>query len=443
MMKLHKVPAVSTLTIFSFLLFFLFAPSSSSALTPSGYLANAVNFAVLANTTVTNTGTTTVTGTAGSDVGVSPGSSITPGPMTSGTLHPNDAAAISAHTSLVAAYTTLSTMATTKSDPGAALGGQTLTPGVYKHGDFGITGTLTLDGGGDPGAIFVFQTDTTLITAGASRVVLTNDAQACNVYWAVGSSATLGTTSVLVGHVVAKTAITATTGASITGQLLARDAAVTLDSNTITNNICAAEDTDDATASPGATDTDDATATATPSAVPCTSTIRTLTFTSDGLGATTGKLTWVTSGPGLVQFVGDPALYPAPFNYGTLTSSWNGTLVNMVPTTVYQVAVRFRADCGLVSEASTVASNAAAVATPTPVITPTPTPVVTPTPTPTPTPVVTPTPTPTPVITATPTLPPTQAGGKLPKTGSPWYNVLAGGVLLALIGVTGWVVRRA
>ena len=447
MKRLHKIATVNILTIFSFLLLFLYAPSTSSALSPSAYLGNALNFAVLANTpNVTNTGTTTISGTAGNDVGIAPAASFTGAgsvTMAGGSVHLNDTAAQNAQTSLATAYTTLSTLATTKPNPGVELGGQTLTAGVYAHTTLGITTTLTLDGGGDPGAIFVFQSGSTLVTAdgGASKVVLTNQAQACNVYWTVGSATTLGTNSTFIGHVLSVAAVTAKTGATIQGQLLSRDAAVTLDSNVITNNNCA---------TPTPTPTPTATVSASP-APPCTSTIRTLIFTSGGPGSTTGKLTWVTSGPGLFEFAGVRTLYPAPYNYGTLTSSWDGSLVNMIPSTVYHVAVKFLATCGLVSYASTVASNAPALATPTPtptpVITPTPspTPVITPTPTPTPPPVVTPTPTPTPppVVTPAPTPPATEVAGKLPKTSTPWYNALAGGVLLALIGASGWVVRRA
>ena len=437
MKKLHKIPTLSVLTIFSFLFLVLYPPTLSSALSPSTYLGNALHFAVLANTpSVTNTGTTTISGTAGNDVGIAPAASFTGAAsvtMTGGTVHLNDTAAQNAQTSLAAAYTTLSTLTTTKPDPGVELGGQTLTAGVYAKTTFGITTTLTLDGGGDPNAIFVFQSGSTLITAdgGASKVVLTNQAQACNVYWTVGSAATLGTNSTFVGHVLSVASVTAKTGANITGQLLSRDAAVTLDSNVITNNNCA-------------TPTPTPTVSATPTS-PCISAITTLVFATGGPGATTGKLTWVASGPGLFQFVGDPTLYPAGYNYGTMTSSWDGSLVNMVPTTTYPVAVRFQATCGRVSEASTVASNAAAAAVATP--TPTPTPVVTPTPTPTPSSIVTPTPTPTPTLppveTPAPTPPATEVAGQLPKTSTPWYNVLVGGVLLILIGATGWTLRRA
>ncbi|HEY3292038.1 MAG TPA: ice-binding family protein [Candidatus Nanopelagicaceae bacterium] len=444
MKKLHKFASINILTVTSFLLLFLSAPTPSSALTPSAYLGNAVNFAVLANTpSITNTGTTTLSGTAGNDVGIAPAASFTGAgtvTMTGGTIHLNDTAAQNAQTSLATAYTTLSTMATTKSDPGVELGGQTLTPGVYAHTTFGITTTLTLDGGGDPNAIFVFQSGSTLITADsvASKVVLINQAQACNVYWTVGSAATLGTNSTFVGHVLSVASITAKTGAIIDGQLLSRDAAVTLDSNVITNNNCAL---------PIPTPTPTATVTATPTATPvapCTATISDLTFTSGGPGATTGRLTWTTSGGGLYQFVGDPTLYPLPYNYGNQTSTWDGSLVNMLPTKIYPVVVRFFANCGLVSQASIFVTNAAAVVTPTPTPTVSATPTPTPTATESPTPVATPTPTPvpTPVETTGPTPPPTEVGGELPKTSSPWYNVLLVGTLLMVFGAVGWATRK-
>lgn len=446
MKRIHKIAAVNALTIFSFLFLFLYSPIPSSADTPSGYLGNALKFAVLANSTVTNTGSTTVTGTAGSDIGVSTGTAIVPGPMTSGPLHSNDTDAQNAQTSLISAFATLSGLPSTALTA-TELGGKTLTAGVYKYATLGVTGTLTLNGAGDPGSVFVFQADSTLITAAASKVVLINQAQACNVYWTVGSSATFGTTSAIVGHVLAYASITATTGATIEGQLLARTGAVTLDTNTITNNNCATADIDDATATPGAPDTDDATATATATTGPCTSAIRTLVYTSAGPGATTGKLTWVTQGTGLFQFVGASTLYPAPFNYGTRTSSWDGSLANIVPGTTYQVTVRFFSDCGVNTEASTVVSNAVAVATPTP----TPTPVITPTPTPTPTVIITPTPTPTPtvittptptpVVTPTPTPPATEVAGKLPKTSSPWYSLFLGSAFLGLVGATILIAR--
>src|SRR5207244_13299962 len=108
------------------------------------------------------------------------------------------------------------------------LGGLTLVSGVYAGGAVGLTGTLTLDAEGDSSAVFVFQTASTLITASNSVVSLIGGASACNVYWKVGSSATLGTTSDFVGTIIALTSITVTTGATVDGRLLARNGAVTL-----------------------------------------------------------------------------------------------------------------------------------------------------------------------------------------------------------------------
>lgn len=121
----------------------------------------------------------------------------------------------------------------------ADLGGQTLTPGVYNSASsIGLTGILTLDAGGDPNAVFVFQAGSTLTTASASQVNLVNGAQSCNVFWQVGSSATLGTGSTFRGTILALTSITVTTSVTVDGRVLARNGAVTLDSDTITRPAC-------------------------------------------------------------------------------------------------------------------------------------------------------------------------------------------------------------
>ena len=213
-------------------------------------LGTAEPFAVLAGTTVTNTGPSVITG----DLGISPGSACTglPAPCTgggpgvvNGTIHSADATAAGAQADLTAAYLNAAGQPVTAT-VGTELGGTTLGPGVYDSaaGDFGITGTLTLDGQGNPDAVFIFKTASTLVTAagpGASTVSLINGAQACNVFWQVGSSATLGTNSVFAGNILALTAITATTGAVVDGRLLARNAAVTLDTNTVTRARCASD----------------------------------------------------------------------------------------------------------------------------------------------------------------------------------------------------------
>ena len=200
-------------------------------------LANAASFGVLGASTVTNTGATVVSGTAGSFVGVAAGSSITGFPPgLSGGLHSNDALAIAAQASASAAYLA----ATSQPSLSYPLAAGTVTPGAYAIGTAAsLTGTLTLNGNGDPNAVFIFTAVDSLTTAGASIVQLTNGAQACNVFWQVTSSATLGTNSTFVGHIDALISVTATTGATIHGSLMARTGAVTLDTNTIINDSCA------------------------------------------------------------------------------------------------------------------------------------------------------------------------------------------------------------
>ena len=227
-------------------------PSTSNAAQPTVNLGTTSTFAVLAGSTITNTGTTTINGGVGGDVGLFPGTVFTgqDSASISGTVHIADTVAIKAKDDLVTAYDDANGR-TPVTRISTELGGTTLTPGVYDSADgtFQITGTLTLDAQGDPDGVFIFKTASTLITASSSKVNLINSARFCRTFWAVGSSATLGTNSNFVGHILAMTSITANTGAFIQGQLLARNGAVTLDNNTITNGIC------DTTLAPGGTET--------------------------------------------------------------------------------------------------------------------------------------------------------------------------------------------
>lgn len=203
-------------------------------------LGAAGSFAVLANTTITNTGSTVING----DLGLSPGTSVTgfPPGTVNGTQHVTDATAASAQTDLTSAYTDAAGRSPTGTIS-ADLGGQTLTSGVYKDNgapaSLSITGTLTLNAAGDPNAVFIFQSASTLTTAASSVVSLINGAQACNVFWQVGSSATLGTSSTFKGNILALTSATLNTGANVEGRVLARNGAVTLGANTITKATCA------------------------------------------------------------------------------------------------------------------------------------------------------------------------------------------------------------
>lgn len=193
------------------------------------------NFAVLAGTTVTNTGGTVITG----DVGVSPGSAITgfpPGQATA--LHSADGAAAQGQAALTAAY--IDAAGRSGGTPVAGdLTGLTLVPGTYKStSSLGLTGDLMLDAQGNPDAVWIFQISSTLITGSNSRVFMINNGNPCNVFWQVGSSATLGTNSVFKGNIMALTSIGLATGAQMEGRALARNGAVTLDSNTVTGCVC-------------------------------------------------------------------------------------------------------------------------------------------------------------------------------------------------------------
>jgi hypothetical protein len=214
-------------------------------------LGTASSFAVLAGSTVTNTGPSSISG----DLGVSPGSAVVgfpPGTVTNGVIHAADAVALQAQLDLVTAFNVAAGLTPTAAIV-ADLGGQTLSPGVYSGGALGLTGTLTLDAQGNPNAVFVFQASSTLITGSGSNVSLINGANPCNVYWQVGSSATLGTTSTFVGTIMALASVTANTGATVQGRLLAQTGAVTLDNNVVNASSCAAAAPGTTTTTPGGT----------------------------------------------------------------------------------------------------------------------------------------------------------------------------------------------
>lgn len=209
-------------------------------------LGTAETYVVLGGASVTNTGPSILNG----DLGVSPGTSISgfpPGIVVGGTTHAADAEALQAQSDLTIAYDTAAGQASDGAIPnGGELGGLTLVQGVYTAASSaGLTGTVTLDGQGDPAAVWVFQIGSTLITATGSAVDLINGAQACNVFWQVGSSATLGTNTTFVGTIMALTSISLVTGTTVEGRALARNGSVTLDDNVFRDASCAADtDTD-------------------------------------------------------------------------------------------------------------------------------------------------------------------------------------------------------
>jgi hypothetical protein len=194
-------------------------------------LGSADSYAALGGSTVTSIGGTVLNG----NLGLSPGSSVTgfyPPGTVNGTIDAGDAAAELAQAAALNAYTALAGKTPTENLTGQDLGGLTLASGVYSFGSSAdLTGTLTLNGPG----VFVFQIGSTLSTASSSSVVLGSGAQAGNVFWQVGTSATLGTDTSFYGTILADASITLDTGANIrSGRALALSAAVTLDDNTIT-----------------------------------------------------------------------------------------------------------------------------------------------------------------------------------------------------------------
>lgn len=198
-------------------------------------LGTAASFGVLAGSTVTNTGNTVIAG----NLGVSPGTAVTgfpPGIVTPpATIHSADAVAAQAQVDLTTAYNAIAGTPTLVDLTGQDLGGLTLVPGVYGFTSSAqLTGTLTLNAQGNPNAVFIFKIGSTLTTATGSTVLVINGGSSCNVFWQVGSSATIGTTTTFAGNILALTSITLNTGANVSGRALARNGAVTLAGNNIT-----------------------------------------------------------------------------------------------------------------------------------------------------------------------------------------------------------------
>jgi hypothetical protein len=199
-------------------------------------MGSAANFEVLGASTVTNTGPTNI---SGGDLGLSPGTSVTgfpPGILTPpAVMHLTDPVAAQAQLDLSIAYNYIAGLTGAALLPGD-MSGLTLTPGLYKTASTVMLsgGTVTLDAQGNANAIFIFQIGSTLTTITSTQIVLAGGAQAKNIFWQVGSSATLGTNSIFKGNILALASITITTGVNLEGRALAQTAAVTLDSNTIT-----------------------------------------------------------------------------------------------------------------------------------------------------------------------------------------------------------------
>jgi hypothetical protein len=195
-------------------------------------LGAAAKFAILAATTVSSSGPTAING----HLGVSPGTTATGSLKVSGMIHAGGKTSAQAQDDLTGAYNDLAGRTVGALTVGGNLGGLTLTPGLYKStASLEISsGDLTLDAGGDTNAIFIFQMPSTFITTSGRQVILRGGARTANIYWQVGSSATLGPSSVFKGNILALSSITVQNAATVDGRLLARTAAVTLDTDTIT-----------------------------------------------------------------------------------------------------------------------------------------------------------------------------------------------------------------
>ena len=242
--QVRYAKAAASLAIASAILIFAgltggFSPASAVATAPP--LGNAETYSVLGGASVTNTGNSDLSG----DLGVSPGTSITgfpPGEY-GGTLHQTDAHAAQAQQDLTTAYDNAAGQAPDVVLASPELGGRTLTPGVYKNptnvDSMQLTGTLTLDAQGNPDAVWIFQIKSTLTTASNSSVSLINGADPCNVFWQVGSSATLGSDTDFVGTIMALASISTVTGTDVIGRLLARTGSVTLQNTDVTTTSCA------------------------------------------------------------------------------------------------------------------------------------------------------------------------------------------------------------
>jgi hypothetical protein len=215
--------------------------AASAAIVPKVALATSANYAVLGASTVTNTGNSTLNGS----LGLWPGTSVTGFPpglvVPPGTMDVTNGPAHQAQSDLTAAYVDAAGRpidATTTAD----LANLHLGAGVYSgpsKSPLSLTGPLVLDGAGDMTSVFIFQTNSTLITASASTVTLINGAQECNVFWQVGSSATLGSGSVFSGNILALASVTVNNSVTVHGRALARNGAVTLDNDTFTRPTCA------------------------------------------------------------------------------------------------------------------------------------------------------------------------------------------------------------
>ncbi len=219
----------------------LAAGPANAGIVPTVPLATSAGYSVLGATTVTNTNPSVI----GQSVGLSPGTSIVGFPpgivLAPATIEAANADTLQAQSDLTTAFVDAEGRDVEFTQTNPDLVGQTLIPGVYEataQAPLALSGELVLDGQGNADAVFIFQTDSTLITSTGSTISLINGASECNVFWQVGSSATLGSGSFFVGTILALTSVTVESSTVVHGRALARNGAVTLDNNVFTQPSC-------------------------------------------------------------------------------------------------------------------------------------------------------------------------------------------------------------
>jgi hypothetical protein len=309
--------------------------------------------------------------------------------------------------------------------------GRTITPGAYTNGTLEINGALTLDAQGNADAVFIFRASTTLTTGTSSSVLLTGGAQACNVFWQVGSSATLGATSTIAGHVIALTSISTGLGSTVNGQLIATTGAVTLGGTTINNPACAAP-----VVAPVVTASAVAAAVAVPTTpvIIETGTVNVIKVVANRYGGTKVAADFilriekngieVSASPLIgLGFPGKPVVLPvgtylfSEIDAAGYRGAWTGDIT-------YGGRVVITKGSNLTVTRTNYDDVAYVASTPTPVATPTATPAATPTATPSPEPT-------------------TETGGVLPDTSTPFGNWALMGAVLVVMGLIGFTSRKS
>ena len=400
--------------------------SASAAAIPVLNMGSSASFGVLANSEITSATASSISGSEGSNIGIGSGTAATGVISYTGSQ-------VLAGTSLTALVAAASALADSRggTTTGAELGGQTLAPGAYTNGTFEITGNLTLNAAGVPSAVFILRSTSTLVTAVASTVTLAGGAQACNVFWQIGSSATLGASSTMVGHVIAQSSISTGAGSVVNGQLIAVTAAVTLGGTTIANNSCAAvTPVVPTTPAPVVTTPVTPVVPATPAVVPATPAVvpailhvvKVVINTHDGTSTATSFVIHVThngkdvTGSPMSTIGGTGNTYSlAPGNYIVYeepTNGYRGVWSGNI-STGGGVSLSAGQDLTVTRTNYDMGTSAVAPAT---VVTPTPD-------------------VPAPVTE-------TVSGGQLPNTASPWGNWLLAGSFLMLVGVVGLISRK-